>query len=166
MRPRALLSTYLLLITLGVTAVVVAAQQQDEVQTLINASQFLETQPLDKKAKDIRGKAILWVIQTDKVSVKACSLLLSGVEEKYKYSGDLVTQYTIGMAAFKLANPDKAGDDDAVQLAGVESAMRSYEAMLKTQPKAQHKFMDELVAKRSSNTLAEYVKANNCKDKK
>lgn len=165
MKPRALLSSFVLVITLGV-ALAGGAQQLDEVETLIKASQFLETQPLDKKAKDIRSKALLWIIQTDKVSVTACSLLVSGLEEKYKYSGDLVTQYTIGMAAYKLANPEKAGEEDAVQLAGVESAMRSYEAMLKTQPKAQHKFMDDLVAKRSNNTLAEFVKANNCKDKK
>lgn len=163
MRPRALITSFILLTCVGLVG---ANQKQDEAETLIKSSQFLETQPLDKKAKDIRSKSILWIIQTDKVSVTACSLLLSGLEEKYKYSGDLVTQYTIGMAAFKLGNPEKAGDEDAVQLAGVESAMRSYEAMLKTQPKAQHKFMDDLVAKRSDNTLAEYVKANNCRDKK
>jgi hypothetical protein len=38
--------------------------------------------------------------------------------------------------------------------------------MLKAQPKAQNAFMDDLVAKRANGTLAEYVLANNCKEKK
>src|SRR5882672_5534988 len=95
---------------------------KNESETLIKAAKFLEEKPLDKKAKDIRGWAIEWIIATDKVSVKACSLLISGVDEKYKYGSDIFGQYTIGMAAFKLENPDKAGDEDAVQMAGIESA--------------------------------------------
>jgi hypothetical protein len=44
--------------------------------------------------------------------------------------------------------------------------LTTYEAMLKSQPKAQNAFMDDLVAKRSNGTLPAYVLANNCKDKR
>jgi hypothetical protein len=140
-------------------------QRETEQERLIAASRFLAEKPLDKDAKNIRSWAMMWVIQTDKVRVNVCSLIVGGLDKKYKYAGDLVGQYTIGMAAFKLANPDKAADENAAEQAGVESAIVSYEAMLKSQPKAQNAFMDELVAKRGNGTLAEYVKANNCKDK-
>jgi hypothetical protein len=104
-----------------------------------------------------------WLIVTDKVSVKACSLLLS-VDKKYKYSSELFGQYTFGMGAYKLANPDKAQDEDAAQQAGVESALTAYEAIVAEQPKAKNAFMDDLLAKRGDGSLAAYVKGNNCKE--
>jgi hypothetical protein len=106
------------------------------------------------------------VIATDKVSVTVCSLLISGIDKKYKYSGEVFGQYTIGMAAFKLANPDKAKDEEAAQLAGIDSTLTSYESMVKEQPKARNAFLDDLLAKRAAGSLAKYVAENNCKDKK
>lgn len=140
--------------------------QKDDPETLIKAARFLEEKPLDKKAKDVRSWALTWIIATDKVTVNVCSLIVSGVDKKYKYSSEVFGQYTIGMAAFKLANPDKAKDEDATQLAGVESALLSYESMIKEQPKARHAFLDDLLAKRGQGELARFVKENNCKGQK
>ena len=143
----------------------VQTDPKDAPETLIKSARFLEQKPLDKDAKKVRSWAIEWLIVTDKVTVTACSLLLS-VDKHYKYSSELFGQYTIAMGAYKLANPDKAHDEDAAQEAGVESALIAYEAILIAQPKAKNDFMDELLAKRSQGELATYVKANNCKDKK
>jgi hypothetical protein len=153
-----------------VTAIVIGRggqkDEKDAPETLIKTSRFLEEKPFDKNAKDVRGWAIKWVIATDKVSVTVCSLLISGIDKKYKYSGEIYGQYTIAMAAFKLANPDKAKDEDAAQLAGLESALTSYDAMVKEQPKARNAFLDDLSSKRNAGLLAKYVAENNCKDKK
>ena len=51
------------------------------------------------------------------------------------------------------------------QLAGIESTLKSYEAMIKEQPKARNSFLDGLVAKRNDGSLAKYAAENNCKDK-
>jgi hypothetical protein len=161
-------TVYVALITLLTTPGFGWNNQKDEKDTpatLIKAAKFLEEKPFDKSAKDVRGWALKWVIETDKVHVTVCSLLISGIDKKYKYSGELFGQYTIGMAAFKLANPDKASDEDAAQLAGINSALTSYEAMVKEQPKAKNAFMDDLITKRTDGTLAKYVAENNCKDK-
>jgi hypothetical protein len=155
-----------LILLLASASVSAQKDEKTEIDTLIKAARFLEQKPFDKEAKDVRGWAIKWVIATDKVSVTVCSLLISGIDKKYKYSGEVFGQYTIGMAAFKLANSDKAKDEDAAQLAGIDSALTSYEAMVKEQPKARNAFMDDLLAKRATSTLAKYVAENNCKDKK
>lgn len=155
-----------LILSLLLATVGFGSTQADEVnspEAFIKATRFLEQKPLDKNAKKVRSIAMEWLIVTDKVSVKACSLLLS-VDKKYKYSGELFGQYTFGMGAYKLANPDKAQDEDAVQQAGVESAMTAYEAIVAEQPKAKNAFMDDLLAKRGDGSLAAYVKANNCKE--
>lgn len=166
-KPRTVVSGLVLILI--VTAAVFPRNGQkddkDAPDTLIKAARFLEQNPLDKKAKDIRSWAVTWLIATDKVSVTVCSLIISGVDKKYKYSSEVFGQYTIGMAAFKLANPDKAKDEDAAQLAGVESALVSYESMLKEQPKAKNAFLDDLVAKRSTSEFAKFVAENNCKGK-
>lgn len=142
-----------------------ADQNESEPQTLIKSARFLEENPLDKKAKEVRRWAVSWIIQTDKVSVKVCSLIVGGLGKKYQYESELFGQYTIGMAAFKLANPEKAGDEDGAQLAGIESTILAYEAILKAQAKARNIFMDDLIAKRTNGTLADFVLANNCKGK-
>jgi hypothetical protein len=139
--------------------------EKDAPANLIKATKFLEEKPLDKEAKNIRSWALTWVIKTDKVSVTVRSMLVSGIEKKYKYSGEVFGQYTLGMAAFKLANPEKAKDEDATQMAGIESALISYEAMVKEQPKAKNAFLDDLVAKRGDGSLAKHVADNNCKSK-
>ena len=108
---------------------------------------------------------MFWIIATDKVHVQICSNLITKIPKKYKYQSELFGQYPIGMAAFKLANPDKANDEDAAQLAGIESTLTAYEAILKEQPKAQEPFMDGLLAKRADGSLADYLKTNKCKDK-
>ena len=143
------------------------AQDDDNTaaEKLIKSAKFLEEKPLDKNANDLRSWAFEWIAQTEKVSVTVCSLLLE-VDKKYKYSGEIYIQYTIGMAAFKLANKDKAADEEAAQLAGIESAMTSYEAIVKEKPKATNVFMDSLLAKRTDGSLAKFVLENNCKDKK
>src|SRR5689334_15866897 len=115
-------------------------QKESEPETLIKSARFLEEKPLDKKAKDVRQWAITWIIATDKVHVQVCSNLITNIPKKYKYETELFGQYTIGMAAFKLANPDKANDEDAAQFAGVESTIATYQAILKEQPKAQEPF--------------------------
>ncbi len=160
--PKFLISILLLLSC----SVVAAAQGQkpDEVAALISAVKFLEQSPLDKKAKDLRSSALTWVIQTDKVSVNICANFMREYDDKYKYGSELLAQYTIGMAAYKLSNPGK--DEASVQLAGYESALLSYEAMVKQQPKAKNSKLDALVAKRVDGTLAQYVADNGCKEKK
>ena len=158
----------LLLILLLVSSAFAAVNQEpkDDVSKLIAAARFLEQTPFDKKAKDVRKWALEWVIATDKVSVSLCGSLVSGVNKgkEYKHSGETTAQYAIGMAAFKLANPGK--DEASAQLAGFESVLSAYEAMMKEQPKAKNTFLDELLAKRADGTLAQYLADNNCKDKK
>ena len=161
-----ILAGFALVLLLG-PAMLAGQKQKDEkeeIDLLIKSVKFLEEKPLDKKAKDVRSWGLKWIIATDKVSVKICSLVLSG-PEKYRYNGELVAQHTIGMAAFKLSNPDKAGDDGVAQLAGIQSALIAYEAIVVQEPKAKLQFMDELLAKRADGSLAKYVAENNCKSK-
>lgn len=132
-------------------------------QELISASAALEKDPFSGDAKNLRGLAVRYVIETNDVSIIVCGgdLMQPLLDKKNKNSTELIGQYTIGMAAFKLQNPDNA-DENAAQLAGLESALRAYEAMLQKKPKTKHAGMDDLLAKRNSNVLSDLVAKANC----
>lgn len=136
---------------------------QTDKEKLVNASQFLEARPFDKDAKEMRAWAVKWASDTKDATVIVCGgtggVLL---DKKIKFSTELIGQYLIAMTAFKLQNPDQADDEDAAQLAGMESVIKTYEAMLKESPKAKAVRMDDLLAKRNDGTLAKYVADADC----
>jgi hypothetical protein len=133
-------------------------------ETLVKASKILEQAPFHEKAKDFRAWAVNYVIQTDEVSVVVCGgdIMAPLLDKKNKFSSELIAQYTIGMAAYKISNPASASDENAAQLAGIESALRAYQSMVKEKPKAQYAPMDDLAAKDTSGELKKMVDAANC----
>jgi hypothetical protein len=77
-------------------------------------------------------------------------------------------QFSFGMAIFKLENPDKKNDENAANLAGLESMLRTYEAMVAENEKAKNAELDALLAKRGNDELKTVVDAAGCgkKEKK
>lgn len=130
----------------------------------IKATHLLEQDPFIKDAKKIREAMLFYVIQTKDVSVIICGgdLTKAALDKKNKFSSELLGQYTFGMATFKLENPDKATDENAAQLAGLESMLRVYEAIVKANPKAKFAGVDDLIAKRDNGTLAKAVADADC----
>ena len=140
--------------------------KEEQKALLIKAAKFLEVKPFDKDAKDIRGWAIRYVIEINDVSIIACvgEFLKPALDDKNKYGSELVGQYTIGMATFKLENPGNK-DENAAQLAGVEGMLRAYETMVKEKSKAKFAGMDELLAERDKGELKALVDAAKCGEK-
>ena len=157
----------LVIICAAASAATATAQgDSNNKDTLIKIVRFLEEKPFDDNAKKYREWAFLYVAETKDVSVTVCTDGIKSVmDKKNKYGGELLVHYSIAMAAFKLENPTKANDEDATQLAGVESMLRSYESMVKQNPKAQYRGLDTLVEKRNKGELATLLAANNCKKK-
>lgn len=83
-------------------------------------------------------------------------------EKKNKFKAELLMQFSFGMAIFKLENPDKKDDENAANVAGLESVLRTYEAMVAENEKAKSEELDELLAKRSNGDLKTLVEAAAC----
>lgn len=105
-------------------------------------------------------------MQTDDVSVVLCGgdLMAPILNKKNKNSTELIGQYTIGMAAFKLQNPSNTNENDA-QLAGLESVLKVYEKLVAVKPKTKHDGMESLLAKRNANELKAAVDQADCAKK-
>ncbi len=136
---------------------------QNEKELTIKTARALETAPLAVGTVQMREKALKWVIETDQVNIIVCGKIFELFsDKKNKNAGEMTAGYTIGMAAFKLEFPEKASDENAAQLAGLETALRSYETIVKEKPKAKFEKIDALVEKRSNGQLNALVTDANC----
>ena len=89
-------------------------------------------------------------------------------EKKYKFSNELFSQNMFeeekcGVLEKNWKIQAKQTIENAAQLAGLESALRAYEAMVKANPKAQLKAADDLITKRNNGELARLVADTKCR---
>ena len=126
----------------------------------VEMATFLETNPLDKKAKDYRSALLFFLAQAPDISITLCpNVLGESKRQKGDYESELFSQLAFSQGKFVIENPDKAQDQAAVQLAGVEGVLRTWQAIKAAKPKAKYPLMDELLEKQQAGTLAEHVQA-------
>lgn len=134
---------------------------QTEKENVIAAAKAIETAPVDKNTAKMIERAIAWTIVTDEVHLIACGGTFSLFsDKKNKQSSNMTGAYMIGMAAYRLQNPN--ADENAVQLAGLELALKAYEFAVKEKPKTKSDQVEALLVKRSNGALPEIVKAADC----
>ncbi len=130
----------------------------EERKRAVEMAIFLETNPLAKEAKKIRAELFTFLAQVPDITITLCNNVL-GESKKLKgdYEPELVTQLLFSQAKFIIENPDRAEDDLAVYLAGVEGVLSAWQAIKDAKPKAKFPLLDELLQKQQAGTLREYV---------
>jgi len=138
-----------------------------ERDTAVKVARVLETDPFHKDAKKMREWILLWIINVPDIHVELCSAYMAPEKSTDKnYGSEIFNQTMFSSAAFIIEHPDQANDRVAVHLAGVEGALKVYEAVLATKPKAKSQFYDGLVEKRNKGELRAFVEeATNTKCK-
>jgi hypothetical protein len=142
-----------------------------ERQRFIALTHKLEQSPLDKNLYDDKRWAKQWLEDIPDVNVTICAPVLFGTDflrEQNKYTPQLSYQATFGSAVYIIEHPDKKGDTTAQYIAGVESALKAYNAIVKSDPTAKSKALDDLVEKQKQGKLADFVRdaSKGCDDKK
>ncbi len=152
------------LLFLGLFLLVFSVSAQDgNKRTVLAAAKSIEENILTKESVGQRQDALKWLIETDEVHLIVCGGTFSSFsEKKNKNSSDMTLAYTIGMGAFKIANPDKANDENAAQLAGLMLALKAYEWAVKEKPKTKFEAVEALIKKRDSGELAAVVNGYDC----
>lgn len=130
----------------------------EERKRAVEMATFLETNPLAKEAKDVRGALLFFLTEVPDITVNLCMNVV-GDSKKFKgdYDSELTSQLLYSQAKFIIEHPDKAQDDAAVYLAGVEGVLRTWQAIKTTKPKAKLPLLDELLEKQKAGTLADHV---------
>ncbi len=136
---------------------------QSEKELVIKTARALETEPKSAETIKMRETALRWVVETDQVHLLVCGDLIGAIlDKKNKNGSDMTGAYTIGMAAFKIENPTQAEDENAAQLAGLQTALKTYEVLIRDKPKTKFDKVDALIQKRDKGELAAFVAAADC----
>jgi hypothetical protein len=126
----------------------------------------LESDPLNPNAGEWRVWLAKWIDEVPDVIVPVCpGLLPQLVHASRNYSHELAMQVVYSSAAFIVEHPQQQVDQQAVFLAGVEGALKSYEVILKARPRARWYFLDSLIEMRNKGELKEYLRkqvSDNC----
>ena len=140
-----------------------------ERDTAVKIARLLETDPFHKDAKKFRESLLLWIIEVPDIHIEMCSAYMSPEKSTDKnYGSEIFGQVMFSSAAFVIEHPDQAKDRVATQLAGVEGALKVYETILTTKPKAKSAFYDGLLEKRNKGELRAFVEeatSTKCKSK-
>jgi hypothetical protein len=146
----------------------------EERKKALTLTKKLEENPMGPDAKEDRRWLTKWIIEIPDITVPVCDetlkpLGVSGEQDDYRYSKELVAQELAGKMAYLIEHPQDARnikDDDEnenyfpVYKAGIESAMNAYEAMVKSGVKgAKWGPMEELVKKRQAGKLDDYIRS-------
>lgn len=151
---------FVAIIAVTATQVIHAQEGKDLV---IETARALETAPSDKETRKMQKKAIKWITETKEISVSLCRGVY-GMFSDYenKYGEDMISAYTIGVAAFGIENPSRSANRNATHLAGVELALKVYEKLVNEKPGTNNDMIDLLIEKRDKGELAATIAVLNC----
>lgn len=133
----------------------------------VSIAHKFEANPLDPALAKDREWAILWLIQVPDISTKMCTDVLGKAynKEKYLHAPEITAQMLLSSGAFIIENPDKAKDDKAQYIAGVEGVLKAYQSILREEPEAKSIALNELMQKQSEGKLVEFVRDSSKKCK-
>ena len=152
----------LLMVTSSIATMhAVAEEQETSAATntrMIQLIGTLESEPFQKDHNEVRSEVMTWLVEAPDVTVRICLKVLGDIEKIKGYEGGiLVVQLGFSQAKFILENPDKATDQHAINVAGVEGVLRTYAAMKSTKTELAIPEVDRLVKLQESGELGAAV---------
>jgi hypothetical protein len=137
-----------------------APSTPEERQRFVALTRKLEQNPLGKDLYEEKKWARQWLEEIPDINVTVCAPVSFGqdfLKEHYEYTPQLSYQATFGAAAYMIEHPDKKDDTPSQHFAGVESALKAYSALVKSDANSRSRSLEALLEKQSQGTLAEFV---------
>jgi maltose-binding protein MalE len=153
-----------LIITCGFSASNAFAQKRgpstpEERKRAVEIATLLENDPLNKEAKALSREFLIWLIEIPDITVTICTGMLGDYSKiKGEYAGTITTQLSFAETKFVIEHPDQAKDEYQVYLAGVESALKTYQNIKKVKPKVQLEPLEQLLVKQQAGELPDFIK--------
>jgi hypothetical protein len=148
-----LLLGFLVMSHFAIAAEPAAERVTDKVVRLTVA---LEKDPLGDQAAESRRWLVGWVTDTPDYTVTVCDILGPVPSKELKYGAELMTQLLFGNVVYQIKNPTQK-DETLFQLAGVESVLKVYSAILVKDPGSHIKYFDDLLEKQKQGVLKEQM---------
>lgn len=154
-----LLGFSLLMPAAATTGAVRGPSTPEERQRVIEITHKLEAAPLDNTLFKERDWAQQLLLVIPDVHLRTCTTLLRDIRRpRYKFRTELWAQVRLAGAVYLIEHPDHADDYLGEHLAGMQSALKAYSAIVKTNPDARSKPLDDLLEKQNQGKLPDVVK--------
>jgi carboxypeptidase Q len=126
---------------------------------LVAVARKLEAAPLDPALAPDRAWAVQWVVAAPDVHARICGALSADLRRpRYKYRTQMTDQLLISSAAFLIEHPEQGATLANQNVAGMEGVLKAYQAILKSDPQATAKSLDDLLQKQKEGKLDETVR--------
>ena len=124
----------------------------------VKITQQLEADPLNPALRPDRQWLLEWIKAVPDIVVNVC---VDPAQEKseYRYNRELVMQKLFSSAEYIIQSSSRNRNDLSVETAGVEGALKAYQAILKKYPDSHSPYWDRLLKKQQDGTLRDYVDA-------
>ncbi len=124
----------------------------------VETTRKLEREPFAKTANADRRWLLQWIVEIPDINIRLCNGPLDALVEQDAPNGRILyAQAGFGMATFIIEHPDKEKDWVGVQVAGLESVLRAYQAILRKDRSARVPALDDLEAERKGGNLRAVV---------
>lgn len=133
-----------------------APSTPEERKQITELAKKLEQNPLDRSLTKDTRRLFQRIIDVPDITVTLCNDVMPWLKEEYKYAPELSMIYTVAAAAYVIENP--AADPGVSSWAGLESALRAYQNIVKKDPKAKSRVMERALDARDMGTLERQVK--------
>jgi hypothetical protein len=115
--------------------------------------------PLAENLNDDAKWALQWLQDVPDVNVTPCPFPLGDlVPSDYPHRALIFSVYVLSMGVYAIEHPEKTTDETPQYVAGVEGALKAYQAILKNKASARSEDLDDLLEKQGNGKLAEFVK--------
>ncbi len=121
---------------------------------VVRYTRELESHPLGADAPELRRQLLTWVEQTPDYAVVVCDILGPIPSGRPKYGNELLVQQVFGNVSYQIQHPD-VKDIIRLQIAGVESVLKAYQAILDKDGSARISYLDGLLDHQNRGDLAE-----------
>jgi hypothetical protein len=122
----------------------------------VKVAHQLEADPLSPALRANRDWLLGWIQAVPDITISVCLDPAEGAG-RYRYSHELLMQKMFSSAAYVIETSARSRDDISVEEAGVEGALKAYEAIIKKDSQAHSAYWDRLLQKRAKGTLHDYV---------
>jgi hypothetical protein len=156
--PAVLVVCSLLLAPIAGTAADRGPSTPEERKRGLEYIQDFEANPLGPQDVQEREWVLRWIIEIPDIHVQVCMILDKMPKGDKTDAATVFLAEAFSQTAFLIQNPVKQDDTLAQFQAGVEVALRVYEALLKANPKDRQPYLDDLIQRREAGTLAQFVK--------
>jgi hypothetical protein len=127
----------------------------------VDTTRQLERSPLAPGAAAARMWLLRWIVEIPDINVRGCSGPLDALaqDDGTRHGKELYAQAMFGMTTFMIENPKRKDDWVAVQTAGVESTLRAYQSLVRSEPSSRWEELDTLVEARQQGKLRELLES-------